>query len=83
MPEQALSLLEANFMNKIRVIALDGKSYKDLLHQAPENGISGGRTYDAVIAECALKAGAANILTFNENGFRSFASPRLSIIVPV
>jgi predicted nucleic acid-binding protein len=81
-PEQALTLLESNFMDENRVVALDSKSYQTLLQQAPEKGISGGRTYDAVIAECAFKGGAATILTFNESDFRSFASSRMTITVP-
>jgi predicted nucleic acid-binding protein len=81
-PEQALTLLESNFMDETRVVALDSKSYQNLLHRAPENGISGGRAYDAVIAECAFKGGATTILTFNENDFRSFASSRMTITVP-
>jgi predicted nucleic acid-binding protein len=81
-PEQALELLESNFMGETHIVALDSKSYQTLLHQAPENGVSGGRTYDAVIAECASKGGATTILTFNESDFRSFASSRMTISVP-
>ncbi len=80
-PIDATALIESNFINVESVIALDGKSYIILLHQAPNNGITGGQIYDAVIANCALKAKAEALLTFNENHFLSFAE-KIEIVVP-
>ena len=81
-PVDALALLEANFMALNRIVAPDGKSYRNLLRRAPDDGIDGGRTYDAVIALCALKARATVLLTFNESHFQSFAATGLEIVVP-
>jgi hypothetical protein len=53
-----------------------------LLKDAPESGIAGGRTYDAVIAECARKAGSAALLTFNEKHFSMVGGRELQIVVP-
>ena len=55
-PADALALLDANFIRARRVLALDSKSYCALLRRAPGEEVSGGRTYDAVIAACALRA---------------------------
>src|SRR5712692_9340178 len=52
----ARELLDASFIQLGRVVALEPDGYRSLLRRAPEEGISGGRTYDAVIAACALKA---------------------------
>lgn len=81
-PADALALLESNFMNGAKIIALDGKSYRVLLHQAPGDGIAGGRTYDAVIAACAFQAKVATLLTFNERHFLAFAEKGIAIVVP-
>lgn len=81
-PTDTLTLLEGNFMSASKIVALDGKSYRTLLRQAPADGIAGGRTYDAVIATCVLQAKAAVLLTFNERHFLSFAERGMEIVVP-
>jgi hypothetical protein len=52
------------------------------LRRAPQEGIAGGRTYDAVIAECALKARRTALLTFNARHFASCSRLGLEIVVP-
>jgi predicted nucleic acid-binding protein len=79
--EDALALLEANFMAETRLVALDSKSYQSLLRRAPRESIAGGRVYDAVIMECALKAGSGALLTFNDADF-SGLDRKLKIVVP-
>ena len=81
-PVDALALLEANFLSAARIVALDGKSYRTLLRRAPDDGIAGGRTYDAVIAACVFKAKATVLITFNESHFLSFVERGLEIVVP-
>lgn len=81
-PSDALALLESNFIDGARVITLDGKGYRALLRHAPTEGIVGGRTYDAVIATCALQAKATVLLTFNQRHFAAFAEKGLTIAVP-
>jgi predicted nucleic acid-binding protein len=80
-PEDSLTLLEANFIKGAVMIALQVGSYRDLLRQAPKNGVAGGQTYDAVIAMCAVKARASALLTFNPSDFL-FAAQQIDIIVP-
>jgi predicted nucleic acid-binding protein len=78
----ALALLDSNFIEPGRVVALDAGAYRSLLRQAPADGIAGGRTYDAVIATCALKGKATALLTLNEPHFAQFAAAGLEIVVP-
>lgn len=81
-PADALTLLEANFIKTTKIVALEGKSYRSLLRQVIVRGISGGHTYDAVIAACALKAKIAALLTFNESDFLLVSNKTLEVVVP-
>lgn len=80
--QDALGLLEANFIAVGRIVALDGGGYVALLHRSPQEGIAGGRTYDAVIAACVPRRKGAAILTFNPSHFASFARRGLEVVVP-
>ena len=68
-PGDAWALVEANFIEPATVVALTGKAYTKLLQQVAKQTIAGGRTYDAVIAECARQARAEVLLTFNRRHF--------------
>ncbi len=82
-PSQGRSLLEASFLNdETEAVALDAETYRRLLRTAPEQGIAGGRTYDAVIVACGLAARVDTILTFNERQFRSLGAGMIEIVVP-
>jgi predicted nucleic acid-binding protein len=78
----AVALLDANFVALGRLVALDAAGYRTLIRQVPGEGITGGRTYDAVIAACALRGKAASLLTLNEPHFIQFAAAGLHIVVP-
>jgi predicted nucleic acid-binding protein len=80
-PENTLALLEGNFIKSASVVALDVKSYEALLRHAPKDLVSGGQTYDAVIAMCARKAKASALLTFNASHFSVFEND-LNVVVP-
>lgn len=78
----ALAVLEANFLRSGSLMALDAASYRSLLRQAPDDGIAGGRTYDAVIARCAVRAKASTLLTFNERHFHALLLAGIDLVVP-
>jgi len=78
----ALAVLLGSFVDAGRVVALDGRSYVSLLRRAPAEDVSGGRTYDAVIAACALSARASALLTFNASPFRPYESQGLAVVIP-
>src|SRR5512145_456526 len=81
-PSDAITLLDTNFMRGVKVIALDERSYRKLLRQVSNLGIAGGRTYDAVIASCAIKGKARVVLTFNERDFLPFTEDEIEVVVP-
>ena len=78
----AWRLIDVGFSQSGRIVALDGRSYRALLRRAAEEGISGGRTYDAVIAECALRKKGVTLLTFNADDFSGFTTRGLEVVVP-
>jgi predicted nucleic acid-binding protein len=78
----ALFLLEANFIKQGELVSLKVEEYLSLLRSAPTKGVAGGRIYDAVILQCALRAEVAVLLTLNERHFRAFQPRRLKVVVP-
>ena len=78
----ALELLNANF-GKLRTVALGPADYWGVLRSAPGHAVAGGRTYDALIAACARKAKASELLTLNLGHFEQFASADLQIRSPL
>ena len=68
-PADAWALIQANFLSGRRVTGLTGRQYGLLLTTLPQSGTAGGRTYDAIIAECARRSGAKALLTLNPRHF--------------
>lgn len=81
-PEEAWELIRENFIERARVVSLEPREYISLLRSLPAAGIAGGRSFDAVIAACARKAGAAALLTFNPKDFLPFGDETLEIVLP-
>jgi len=81
-PEVAHKLLYDTFQGRARVVGLDGDEAWALLDGALKSEISGGATYDAHIAACALKAGAACLVTFNRRHFERFDLGQMTLRVP-
>jgi predicted nucleic acid-binding protein len=81
-PADAWELLQANFTDGVLVVALSARQQVALLRRLAKAGVSGGHTYDAVIAVCAVQAGARALLTFNARHFEP-APKELAIVVPV
>ena len=80
-PETALTLLENNFLKLATVVALNAKAYESVLVRAPKDNVSGGRTYDAVIAVCAEQGAASTVLTFNAGDFKALGR-NFEVVVP-
>jgi len=81
-PADAFAAIETSFVTHRRVVALSTSDYVRLLRTSPASDVFGGRTYDAVIAQCALKARVACLLTLNETHFRMWETDQLKIVVP-
>ena len=80
-PADSAHLLDANW-GRTESIALTSEEYWTLLRRESSRGIGGGRIYDAVIAYCARKAKADEILTWNVDHFASFAGDGLAVSWP-
>ncbi len=63
-PGQALVCVE-NMVSRFRLMSVEGEEYISVLREAAQRSISGGSIYDALIARCALKAGADEIFPWN------------------
>ena len=68
-PSDAWTVLKANFVTHARLATLTGAAYRRLVQRLATENIGGGRAYDAVIAQCAHRAGVAALLTFNRRHF--------------
>lgn len=68
-PAQALLFLQ-DVRLRITAVGLDEPQHHDLLARLAEQGIGGGRVHDALILECASKAKAETIYTWDTKDFR-------------
>lgn len=66
--EQAM-LFVGNIRERLSIIALDGDEYADALAASAALGIVGGSIYDAMLAHCAIKAGAEVIYSWNSRHY--------------
>lgn len=78
--EDALSLIESNWKNMPTISLTEDETWR-VLRDAQQLGVVGGRTYDALIAATAVKAGASTLLTWNVRDFAPF-SDRISVLAP-
>ncbi|HET9744050.1 MAG TPA: PIN domain-containing protein [Terriglobales bacterium] len=67
--DQVLLFLE-NVVERLTPIALTALEYVQAIQASATEGIVGGTIYDALLAHCALKAGATVIYTWNVRHFQ-------------
>lgn len=77
-PADAWPLVNANFIEHTKIVALSGATYAEVLRSLAKEAVGGGRAYDAVIAQCASQAKAEALLTFNR---RHFDPPPAGVLV--
>lgn len=80
-PTDAVALLEANWRETPAVHLTAAETWR-ALRRARRRGVSGGGTYDLLIATCALKAGAVTIITWNARHFVAAAVPGIGLQTP-
>jgi predicted nucleic acid-binding protein len=68
-PDEALLFLR-DVVDRLTMVALDENEYFKVLEDAAVNAVTGGATYDAIIALCALKSKAQTIYTWNVKHFK-------------
>lgn len=81
-PQDAIALIETNFLTEGTLAGLDHSAVRPLLQEAAQLDIAGGRTYDWVIAACARAARVKTLLTFNTRDFLSFQLNGIEIHTP-
>lgn len=69
--EHAMLLL-AQVRERFTLVALDEEEYYAAIERASGRGVIGGAIYDALIANCALKAKAEVLYTWNLTHFQQF-----------
>lgn len=78
-PEQALLFL-GDVRSRLSPITLDEVEYFAVIEAAAEKRIPGGRIYDALLLQCARKAKANVIYTWNLKHFQQLAPDISSVI---
>lgn len=81
-PADALDLLAGSFEHKADVVSLGETETWRFLHEAAGQGVAGGRAYDALILRCALKGGAARLLTLDRRDFERLELVGIELVVP-
>jgi predicted nucleic acid-binding protein len=66
--DQAL-LFIGNIRERFMLVALDEQDYSQMLEAAAAAGLHGGAIYDAILGQCASKARAETIYTWNTKDY--------------
>jgi predicted nucleic acid-binding protein len=82
-PADGTRLLEEEVFARLTVHDLPSGDRLRLLHAAAEDGVAGGRIYDAHIAEVARAAGATVIVTDNRRHFLGALRHGIRVETPV
>jgi predicted nucleic acid-binding protein len=72
--DQALLFL-GNIRDQVTLVALDELEYVQVTEAAAAAGLAGGAIYDAILGQCALKANAEVIYTWNTHDFMRLPQP--------
>jgi predicted nucleic acid-binding protein len=62
-------LFVGNICERLSLVALDGEEYLRALQVSAALGVVGGTVYDALLAQCAIKARAEIIYSWNEKHY--------------
>ena len=81
-PGSAHELLAGSLESCSVVVGLTGSEAWKLLRDLPGESIAGGRTYDAAILACAVKAGAKRLLALDAGDFERLDPHGIEIVVP-
>jgi len=74
-PNDAWAAISAAFVTDRQVVQLQGATTAAMLGEAAREGISGGATYDFLIAATAVEASVSVLLTMNVRDFGRFRLP--------
>lgn len=72
-PMVAWQLLSENVVKPFSVVSLSPQEYAETLQKCADNGIEGGKTYDALLLAAAEKIGADTIFSLNIRHFQDIS----------
>ena len=81
MPPQQVQEALAAVMEQVRVVELDAADYSAVIARCVQYGFVGSVIFDALIAQAALKAGAAQLVTLNAKDFRRLGEDVAGLLV--
>ena len=81
-PADALKLLSESFERRSKIVGLEPHEHWRFLRERVNEGVAGGRTYDALILECARRASANRLLTLDRRDFERLDTDEIEIVVP-
>lgn len=80
-PRIAQELLKENVEDHAEIITLSKRDHQRIIQKLAQQNVSGGIVYDAIIAECAIKAKSDQIITSNSKDFvRIFSENSIQIV---
>jgi predicted nucleic acid-binding protein len=68
-PAEAIEFLDS-IHGRFSFVTLDAEGYLASIREAAGNRVAGGTVYDALIARCAVQAGAEQIFTWNTRHYQ-------------
>ncbi len=82
-PHIATKLIDQNIKRKARIVTLTKKEYFQVVDRMNQLELKGGIIYDALIARCAQKAAASEIVTSNAKDFNRVLSDQSMEIITI
>ena len=79
---ESAALLVQEIERRFTLVCLNSDEYRAAIHRIARMGIVGGAVYDGLVAECALKAGADYLYTWNARHF-SLLGPEVQKLVTI
>ena len=72
-PPEQVALFVEEVRQRLTLVSLSEREYLATIRQASEQGLTGGRIYDALLLRCAANCGARHIYTLNLKHFQAIA----------
>ena len=66
---QVMQSIESLMLSQMNLVTLTGAEYEGVIRRCAANGWTGGRVYDAIHVECAVKSDCDRLYTFNMKDF--------------
>ena len=83
-PFEAWQSISGNVLPYFSLVSLNEQDYRAALEECASKSIGGGRVYDALHLQAAMKAKCDRLFTFNVKHFRQLSPPEFAerIVLP-